>query len=74
MKNFYILLLLSALGISLTSCGGVIYGDDYYGGPDVGIGFFGDSWGGGGWGHGHSHGGGHGHGGGHAHGGGHGHH
>lgn len=61
MKNLIILLAVGALGFTLTGCGGVIVGDDSYGGPDLGMGFFDGGWGGGGWGHGHGgHGGGHG--------------
>lgn len=80
MKKLIMLLAIGALGLTLTSCGGVFYDDGYYGGgPDIGVGFIGGNWGGGGWGHGHGHGHGghHGHGGGgyhHGGGGGHGHH
>ena len=62
MKNLFILLAIGSIGFTLTGCGGMIY-DDYYGGPDIGVGFFDGGWGGGGWGH-HG-GGGWGHGGGH---------
>ena len=51
MKNLIILLAVGALGFTLTGCGGVVFGDDYYGGPDFGVGFFGGGWGGGHHGH-----------------------
>ena len=56
MKNLIILLAVGALSFTLTGCGGVVFSDDYYGGPDIGVGFFGV---GGGWGHHGGHGGGH---------------